>query len=285
MKFLRKRYWIWGLAIVLGGGLFISAKKDDFEIAKNLEVLFSLFREVNANYVDETDPDKMMQRGAAAMLGGLDPYTRFLSEEEMKGFEVMTTGKYGGIGSLIRQKGEWVVIAQPYKGFAADKAGLKIGDKILAVDGADARHLTVEQVSERMKGDPGSTLRLRVERFRDSSTEELEIRRERIAISGVTYYGMVNDSVGYLAHSDFTEDCSDDIRDAIMELKKQGMKALVYDLRDNGGGILQEAVKIVGMFVPRESEVVATRGRSERGVVYKKHRNNKLVYNIERRKS
>ena len=269
MTFLRKRYWIWGLAIVLGGGLFLSARKGDFDIAKNLEVLFNLFREVNANYVDETDPGKMMQRGAAAMLDGLDPYTRFLPEEEMKNFEVMTTGKYGGIGSLIRQKGEWVVIAQPYKGFAADKAGLKIGDKILTVDGADARYLTVEQVSERMKGDPGSTLRLRVERFRDGSVEEVEIRRERIAISGVSYYGMVNDSTGYLAHSDFTEDCSGDLRDAIMELKKQGMKALIYDLRDNGGGILQEAVKIVGMFVPRESEVVATRGRSERGVVYK----------------
>ncbi len=269
MKFLRNKYGILALAIALGAGIFVSARKSDFDVAKNLEVLFNLFREVTANYVEPTDPDVLMQHAAGAMVDGLDPYTQFLSEKEMENFQTMTTGKYGGIGSLIRRKGEWVVIAQPYKGFAADKAGLKIGDKIVAIDGADAKNLTVEQVSERMKGDPGTTLKLRVERFRDGAAEELEIRRERIAISGVPYYGMLNDSIGYLAHADFTEDCSSDIRDAIMELKKAGMKALVYDLRDNGGGILQEAVKIVGMFVPRESEVVTTRGRAERAVVYR----------------
>ena len=260
-------------AIVLISGLSISAAKTDFNVARNLEVLFNLFREVNMNYVDKTDPNELMKKGAAGMLSGLDPYTEFLSEEEMSNFEIMTTGKYGGIGSLIRKKGEWVEIAQPYKGFAADKAGLKIGDKIVEVDGESMKNATTETVSSRMKGDPGTILRLKVERFAGNSLEDLEIKRERIVMSGVSYHSMLNDTVGYIAHSDFTEDCSSDIRNAIMEMKKQGMKSLVYDLRDNGGGIMQEAVNIVGMFVPKESEVVAIRGRDDKGAVYKTQSN------------
>jgi carboxyl-terminal processing protease len=267
-NFLKKRYGLWAAAM-LACGLLVSAGKSDFDVAKSMEVLFNLIREVSLNYVDETDPDELMKKGADGMLEKLDPYTTFLSEKEMEGFEVMTTGKYGGIGALIRKKGEWVEIAQPYRGFAADKAGLRIGDKIRRVDDFDARDASTEEVSNRMKGDPGTTFKMEVERFADGSIEELTIQRERIVLSGITYSGMLNDSVGYVAHSDFTEGCSDDLRDAIMELKKQGMKALVYDLRDNGGGILQEAVKIVGMFVPRASSVVETRGRGEQGVVYK----------------
>ena len=268
-RLFEKKYRLAAILVTVVSVAFISAGKTDFDVARNLEVLFNLFREVSMNYVDETDPDDLMKKAAAGMLSNLDPYTEFLSEDDMERFEVMTTGKYGGIGSLIRQQGEWVVIAQPYKGFAADKAGLKIGDKILAINGVDMKNASTETVSGQMKGDPGTTLRLTVERFTDGTVEELELKRERIAISGVAYYGMVNDSVGYIAHNDFTDECSGDIRDAIMELKKQGMKSLVYDLRENGGGIMQEAVAIVGMFVPRESEVVSIRGRSERGAVYK----------------
>ena len=270
MKFFRKkRYWLTTLGVVCASFLFISAGKTDFDLARNLEVMFNLFREVNLNYVDATDPDQLMEKAAAGMLSGLDPYTEFLSEKDMEGFEVMTTGKYGGIGSLIRQKGEWVMIAQPYRGFAADKAGLKIGDKIVAINGEDMHNATTEQVSSLMKGDPGTPLRITVERFTDGTVEELELKRERIAISGISYYGMLNDSVGYISHDDFTEDCSSDMRNAIMDLKKQGMKSLVYDLRDNGGGIMQEAVAIVGLFVPKESDVVAIRGRNDRGAVYR----------------
>ncbi|MCD8185327.1 MAG: S41 family peptidase [Rikenellaceae bacterium] len=267
--FRKKRYLIAAGAAALCSFFFLSAAKTDFDVGRNLEVMFNLFREVHMNYVDDTDPDQLMQRAAAGMLRELDPYTEFLSEKDMENFEVMTTGKYGGIGSLIRQKGEWVVIAQPYQGFAADKAGLKIGDKILAVNGFEARNATTAQISDRMKGDPGTLLKIKVERFRDGTVEELEIVRERISMSGIAYYGMLNDTVGYIAHEDFTDECSNDMRDAIMELKKQGMTALVYDLRNNGGGVLQEAVKIVGMFVPKDSEVVQVRGRSERGASYR----------------
>jgi carboxyl-terminal processing protease len=269
MKISRKtKYLSTGGALLLSAVLFISAARSDFDFSRNLEVLFNLFREVNRHYVDRPDPNEMMKQAATGMLNGLDPYTEFLPEDEMSDFEVMTTGKYGGIGALIRRKGEWVEIAQPYKGFAADRAGLKIGDRILEIDGESAKNGTPETVSGRLKGDPGTILKLKVERFADRSIEELSIRRERIEISGVSYYSMLNDSVGYLSHSDFTENCSGDIRDAIMEMKKQGMRSLVYDLRDNGGGILQEAVNIVGLFVPRQSEVVEIRGREEKGTVY-----------------
>ncbi len=256
--------------ILLCGFFFISAGRSDFQATKNLEILFNLFREVHLNYVDPVDADDLLKNGAAGMLENLDPYTEFLPEEEMANFEMMTTGKYGGIGSLIRKKGEWVVITQPYKGFAADKAGLRIGDKIIAVDGESMRHADVTQVSNRMKGDPGTTFTLTVERFSDGQVVDLPIKRERITISGVPYYGMINRTVGYIQHDDFTEDCSVDIRNAITELKKQGMESLILDLRGNGGGILQEAVKVVGMFVPRGTEVVSIRGRSsDNGMVYR----------------
>lgn len=270
MKWFKKKTVIITLSLTVLSALFIAAGNPDFKIAKNLEILFNLFREVNMYYVDETDPDELMKNSAAGMLSGLDPYTEFLSEDDMESFEIMTTGKYGGIGSLIRKNGDWVVIAQPYKGFAADKAGLKIGDKILAVDGEDMKGAEVTKVSNKMKGDPGTILKLKIERFADGKVVDLPIKRERITISGVPYYGMVNDSVGYLAHDEFTEDCSSDIRNAIMDMKKQGMKALVLDLRGNGGGILQEAVKVVGMFVPKGTEVVSIKGKTKEGeAVYK----------------
>ena len=262
MKRFRKRYIAAAAGLMGGAAILLSAGKADFSVGKNLEVFFNLFREVNAYYVDEADPDRLMKDAAAGMLGRLDPYTEFLSESDMENFEIMTTGKYGGIGSLIRKKGDYVIVAQPYKGFAADRAGLKIGDRILSVDGKEMKGADPTTVSNLMKGDPGTTLKLRVERFADGRVEEVTVKRERIAISGVPYYGMVDDSVGYIAHGDFSEDCSADVKRALLELKGQGMKALVFDLRGNGGGIMQEAVKIVGMFVPKGTEVVSIRGKN-----------------------
>jgi carboxyl-terminal processing protease len=259
---MKKRYRIAILAVILCAGLFVSAQKSDFEIGKNLEILFNLFREVSMNYVDATDPDRLLSDAAAGMLADLDPYTEFIPEDEMADFEVMTTGKYGGIGAVIRRRGDWVEIAQPYRGFAADRAGLRIGDRILAIDGESVQGVDVEAVSARLKGDPGTTLRLRVERFRDGAVEELTIRRERITLSGVSWYGMIDEHTGVIVHDDFTEDCSTDIHNAVLELKERGMRSLVLDLRGNSGGIMQEAVKIVGLFVPQGSEVVTTRGRN-----------------------
>jgi carboxyl-terminal processing protease len=265
--FRKKRAWIAAVSLLAVSAVFVSAQKSDFRIGKDLEILFNLFREVSMNYVDPTDPDELMRNAADGMLGDLDPYTEFYTEDDMAGVEMMTTGKYGGIGAIIRKKGDWVEIAQLYRGFAADKAGLKIGDRILAIDGESMRGAEVEAASGRLKGDPGTTLRLTVERYRDGTTQELTLRRERIAISGVSYYGMVNDSVGVIVHDDFTEDCSTDIHNALNELKASGMSALILDYRNNSGGIMQEAVKVVGLFVPQGSEVVTTRGRNPASTV------------------
>lgn len=269
ISFRKTKYLFAAAALFALGAGFISAKNSDFEKGKNLDVLFNLFREVQADYVDETDPEELVKNAAQGMLRGLDPYTNFLPREDMSEFEILTTGKYGGIGAVIRQKGEWVEIAQPYRGFAADKAGLKIGDRILEIDGQSMKNATTESVSSRMKGDPGTTFTLKIQRVTDGTAAELEIRRERIEMSGVAYRGMLDATTGYIAHSDFTEGVSKDIREAIVELKKQGMTSLVYDLRGNGGGLMQEAVEIVGLFVPRGSEVVEIRGRGDRKAAYR----------------
>lgn len=255
-----------GVLLVAGVVLVFSgadkSENSDFRLGRNMEILMNLFRDVNLFYVDSVSPDKLLEDAATGMTGKLDPYTEYIPEEDMADFEILTTGKYGGIGALIRKKGDWVVIAQPYKGFPADRAGLKIGDKIVEIEGQDARGFDPARVSSLLKGDPGTTVRLKVERFATGKVEPVSIRRERIVISGVPYHGFVADSIGYIQHSDFTEDCSTDLRKALMELKASGrLKGLILDLRGNEGGILQEAVKILSLFVPKGTEVVSMRGK------------------------
>lgn len=253
------------LAALLGAALlFTYAKRNDFGLGRNMEIAVNMMRELSLYFVDEVDPDKLMEGVAEGMVRNLDPYTEYMSEAEMSDFDVMTTGKYGGVGSLIRKKGDYVILAQPYKGAPADKAGLKIGDKILAIDGVDAKGFTIEEVSKRMKGNPGSSLRLTVERLQGGEKETVTLLRERIAIPGVPYAGYVADGIGYIQHSDFTEGCYDDMRAAIDRLRAEGsLRGLILDYRNNGGGILQEAVKILSMFVPKGTEVVTTKGRTE----------------------
>lgn len=182
----------------------------------------------------------------------------------MKEFETATTGKYGGIGALIRKRGDYVVIAEPYKGSPADRAGLKIGDKIVAIGKEDAKGFTTEQVSSRLKGDPNTNVKVTIENLIDGERRTLNIKRERIAIPGIAYSGMLNDSVGYVRHADFTDGCYDEMRNAIERLHAGGnLKGLVLDYRNNGGGILQEAVKIVSLFTQKGTEVVSTKGRVE----------------------
>ncbi len=253
------------LAIVAAAtiGLFSAAGPSDFKLGQNIEMLINMFRDLNLYYVDEVDPDKMMRDAAYGMVQNLDPYTQLIPAEEMKNFEFMTTGKYGGIGALIRKKDDYVAIAEPYKGFPADRAGLQIGDKIVAINGQDAKGMSTEEVSNRLKGDPGSTVKLKVKRFYTGEEETVNIRRERIAISGVPYSGYATDSIGFIVHSDFTEGCADDLRRAIMQLRSQGqLKGIILDYRSNGGGILQEAVKIVSLFVPKGTQVVTMRGKN-----------------------
>ena len=257
------RYLLTAVIAASAAALLTFAARNDFGLGRNMEIAVNMMRELSLNYVDPVDPDRLMEGAAAGMVSDLDPYTEYIPEEGMQDFELLTTGKYGGIGALIRQKDDYVRIAQPYQGSPADKAGLKIGDKILSIDGKDAKGFTTEQVSSRLKGEPGSKVKVTVEHL-DGTQQTAAIRRERIAIPGVPYAGWVADGIGYIRHSDFTEGCYEEMRAAIERLRtERPLKGLVLDYRSNGGGIMQEAVKILGMFVPKGTEVVSTKGRSE----------------------
>ncbi|MEG2239562.1 MAG: S41 family peptidase [Alistipes sp.] len=240
--------------------VLLFAGRDDFGLGRNMELAVNMMRELSLHYVDQVEPDKLMAGAAAGMVDDLDPYTEYMSEADMSNFELMTTGKYGGIGSLIRKKGDYITIAQPYKGTPADLAGLKIGDKIIAIDGKEAKGFSIEEVSKRLKGDPNTIVKLTVERLIGGARETFSLKRERIAIPGIPYAGFVADGIGYVQHSDFTEGCYEDMRARIEQLRAQGnLKGLILDYRNNGGGILQEAVKILSMFVPKGTEVVVTK--------------------------
>ncbi len=246
--------------------LFTFARRDDFGLGRNMEIAVNVMRELAINYVDTVDTDRLMRGAAEGMVKALDPYTEFIPESEVSDFETLTTGKYGGVGALIRQKGDRVMIAQPYEGSPSDRAGLKIGDRILAINDEDATGFSVEDVSSRLKGDPGSVVKVRVLHL-DGSIEEPTIRRERIAIPGVPYVGWAAEGIGIIRHSEFTEGCYQELRNGIDRLRSEGeLRGLILDYRSNVGGMLLEAVKIVGLFVPRETEVVTTKGRTEEQV-------------------
>ena len=243
------------------------AMRDDFGLGRNMEIMVNMMRELSTQYVDEVSADDLMQDGAMGMVRNLDPYTEYMSDEAMSDFEFQATGKYGGIGATIRLKRDssGVVIAQPYKGSPSDKAGLKIGDKFVSIDGEDVTRATTEQVSSKLKGTPGTTVRLGVKRLMTGEVEELEIVRARIAISGIPYAGYVADGIGYIRHNDFSDGCYDDMRAAVERLRAEGeLRGLVLDSRDNGGGSVSEAVKILSMFLPKGTEVVNMKGRTER---------------------
>ena len=242
--------------------LFWFGKPNDFGLGRNMELLVNMMRELSLFYVDEVDPDQLMQDAAEGMTRNLDPYTEFLPEEQMSNFDLLTTGKYGGIGSMIRKKGDYVIFAQPYEGSPADRAGIRIGDKILSIEGEDTKGWDPAQISSALKGTPNTTVRIVIERLIGGGHDTLTLTRERVAIPSVPYAGFVAKGIGYIQHSDFTEGSYEEMRTAIEKLRTQDtLRGLILDYRGNGGGILQEAVKIVSMFVPKGTEVVRTKGR------------------------
>ncbi len=257
-----KRYICSLVVLFAFASLTIWGKRNDFGMGRNMELLVNMMRALSVHYVDSVDVDALMQGAAAGMVRQLDPYTEYIPEEEMSDFEVMTTGKYAGIGAIIRQKDDYVSINQPYEGSPADKAGLKIGDLIVEIDGKSAKGLKVDQVSSKLKGDPNTTVKLKI-RGIDGQERKVEIVRARIAIPGIPYAGYVGEGIGYIQHSSFTEGVAEQMRAEIERLRSEGeLKGLILDYRDNGGGILQEAVKILGMFVPKGTTVVEMRGKA-----------------------
>lgn len=237
-------------------------RSKDFALGRTSEILVNMLRELEGGYVDEISADDLLEAASRGMLLATDPYTEYLAEESMEAFEVMTTGRYGGIGSLIRQKGDYVIFAQPYKGTPADGAGVKIGDKILAIDGEDMHGVTTADVSSRLKGEAGTFVEVVVEHNIDSRIDTLRICRERISMPSVDYSGMLREGIGYISHTDFIEGSYDEVRRAVEALQADGaLRGLVLDYRSNGGGVMREAVDIASLFVPRGEHIVSIMGR------------------------
>jgi carboxyl-terminal processing protease len=257
----RRLKWISAISIIAVLSLaFVPAEKY-FDIAKSLDIYATLFKEVNAYYVDEVEPQKLVRKSIDAMLESLDPYTDYIPEDEVESFRITTTGQYGGIGAMIGSVNKKIVITHPYRNFPAFKSGLKVGDEILAVNGKEAKGKTTSDISSLLKGQPKTEVELKVKRLGIKEDITFKIKREKINVTNLTYYGMVDGETGYMRLDDFTPGASREVSDAIVELKEQGAKRLILDLRDNPGGLLHEAVNIVGLFVPKGQEVVSTKGK------------------------
>ena len=241
-----------------------SAQSKSFSMAKWVEVYNSILKELNRSYVDSLEVGRIQRAAIDAMLSSLDPYTLYVPQEEQEDFQMMLTNTYGGIGAIIFKpdvNGN-VLINEPYEGSPAAKAGIRCGDEVVAIDGVSTHGLTSAESSDRMRGKPGTTVVLTIKKLR-GATVDVPVVRERISLPSVEYVGMLNEADGYILLEKFTDGVGQNIRDAYHELKAQGMKRLVLDLRGNGGGLMNEAVNIVSLFVPRGSVVVTAKGRSE----------------------
>lgn len=243
-----------------------SNKDHNFKVAKNLETFSAIYKYLDLMYVDTLNADEVIGNGINAMLSSLDPYTVYYPEDKVKELDMMISGKYAGIGALIRYdlKLDNVIIDEPYENMPAAEAGLKKGDIILSVNDSSMYKKSTSYVSDHLRGDAGSTFLLKIKRPSTGKTMKFKLTRKAIQMPAVPYYGLQQNGIGYLDLNSFTVDCSKDVRKAFLEMKKDGMKSLVLDLRNNGGGSLQEAINIVNMFVPKGLVLVNTKGKLER---------------------
>lgn len=249
------------VAAAIVGFSFTAPAEKYFDIAKSLDIFATLFKEVNAYYVDEVDPKDLVSIGIDGMLQSLDPYTDYIPEENLEEFSIQTTGQYAGIGALIGIINNKTVITNPYDGFPANKAGLRVGDQIISVDGVNIEGKNTPQVSSLLKGKPNTEVKLVVRRPGKNGDLTININRQKIKLSNVAYQGMVGEDIGYIKLDDFTPGAGKEVEAAVLDLKKQGAKKLILDLRDNPGGLLYEAVNIVSLFIPKGLEVVSTKGK------------------------
>lgn len=250
------------LVILLFAGLSLLAFKADdyFEISKNLDIFVSVYKEVNTSYVDEVKPGELIRAAIDGMLKSLDPYTNFYSEAQTEDYRYEVTGTYAGIGSTIRTVDDYVAIESPYDNFPAQKAGLLPGDKILEIDGISMKGKTSSQVTDYLKGNAGTSFSMKIERYGVGELTKT-ITREQITMKNVPYFGMVDNKVGYIELTGFTPNAGKEVRDAVLALKAEGAQSLILDLRNNGGGLLFEAINIVNVFVNRGETIVVTKGK------------------------
>lgn len=260
---MRRKIGILGVAVLIFCAFlaFRTTGEKYFEIAKSLDIFATLFKEVNAYYVDDVNPKKLVETGINEMLNQLDPYTDYIPEEDLEAFSILTTGQYAGVGALIGIVNKKTVITNPYVGFPAERGGIRVGDEIISVDGKNVQGKSTSEVSSHLKGKPNTEVQVEVKRSGQKENLKFKLVREKIKISNITYYGMVDSETAYIKLDEFTPGAGKEVEEALNKLKKQGAKKLIIDLRDNPGGSLYEAVNIVNAFIPKGKEVVATRGK------------------------
>lgn len=268
IKIIKRRTGKWLLLLVLPLSLVFAAAsyypddEKDFELLKNLDIFHSLIREINIFYVDEISPADLIGEAIDAMLESLDPYTVFIPESQMEDLRLMTTGEYGGIGALIRQDGEYIVVTDPYKGFPAQKSDVRAGDIILEIDGRSIKNKSSQEVSELLKGQPGTPLKLVIKRPGEEKSIEKNLQREEIKINNVQYFSMMEGNIAYVNLSNFTENAAQEVKKALNTLKeKNKIEGIVLDLRGNPGGLLMEAVFVSNLFINRGEVIVSTKGK------------------------
>ncbi|MGK7389870.1 MAG: S41 family peptidase [Candidatus Cyclobacteriaceae bacterium M2_1C_046] len=252
-----------GILIVFASLSFSKPGDRYFEIAKNLDIFASLFKEVNALYVDEINPNELIQTGIYAMLASLDPYTNYIPEDKIEDFRTQSTGQYGGIGAVTGIIDDKIRILMIYEGFSAHQNGLKVGDEVIKIDNIKVEDISREEANDLMRGQLGSPLNLTVKRYGQDEPITLNFVREQVTIENIPYKGMLTEDIGYVKLNEFTMKCGRDVRNAVGELKEEGAKKIILDLRGNPGGLLMEAVNIANIFIPKGTEVVSTRGKVE----------------------
>jgi len=257
------------------------AQSANFKIGKSLDVQMNVLKELSLLYVDSIDSEKLIMRAIDAMLESLDPYTVMIPAEDKESLELLTTGSYGGIGALIRKEGNSVLLSEIYENTPASKAGLFAGDMIIKIDGISVTPLKVEECSAKMKGTPGTSVTFTIKKLRGGDTTDIVIVREKIHIPDVAYSGMLSESVGYIRVTGFTVGGAKDVKNALLELKKSPhLNRLIIDLRGNGGGLLDEAVDIVSLFVPKGTEVVSSLGKFRQADIEYRTKNEPVDVNL-----
>ncbi len=260
---MKHTIFIAALCLLLQTVSFSQEKQNNFEISKSIDIYNSLLRELNLNYVDEINPGELNETAIDAMLKEMDPYTVFIPESEIENYKLMTTGEYGGIGALIQYDGEYTRISDPYEGWPAQKSGLQAGDAILSVNGVDTHKKSTEQVSELLKGQPGTEVTLKIRRYGVDKPIEKTLKREKVKIDNIPYATVFDNGIAYISLSGFTREAGKEMKEKLVSMKKeQTLQGVIIDLRGNGGGLLNEAVDIVNLFIPKGKPVVSMKGKT-----------------------